>query len=66
VVTFETFSQLQVAARERVDEGVDIAPSDRDKIKQIDAAEGKVGEGSRVCLVAFCPRENPIPTQGNR
>jgi hypothetical protein len=64
VVTFETFSQLQAAARERVDEGVDIAPSDRDKIKQIDTAEGQVGEGSRVRLVAFLSEGKPHPNTG--
>lgn len=58
-VTFDTFSQLQTAAVELVDQGVDIAPSDRDKIKSIDTAEGALGEGSLVRLVAFLSEGKP-------
>jgi hypothetical protein len=64
LVTFETFSQLQTAAVGLVDEGVDISPSDRDKIKRIETAEGKVGEGSRVRLVAFLSEGKPHPNTG--
>jgi hypothetical protein len=58
-VTFDTFSQLQTAAVGLVDEGVEIAPEDRDKIKSIETAEGTLGEGSRVRLVAFLSDGTP-------
>jgi hypothetical protein len=58
-LTFETFSQLQTAAVESVDQGVDIPPAERDKIKSIETAEGTVGEGSRVRLVAFLSEGKP-------
>jgi hypothetical protein len=64
VVNFETFSQLQTAAVGLVDEGVDISPSDRDKIKRIETADGKLGEGSRVRLVAFLSEGKPHPNTG--
>ncbi|MGY4230040.1 hypothetical protein ACVMIH_007401 [Bradyrhizobium sp. USDA 4503] len=63
-VTFDTFSQLQSRAEELVDQGVDIAPSDRDKIKNIDTAEGTVGEGSLVRLVAFLSKGKPHANTG--
>jgi hypothetical protein len=63
-LTFETFSQLQSAAVELVDQGVDIPPADRDKIKSIETAEGTVGEGSRVRLVAFLSEGKPHANTG--
>jgi hypothetical protein len=63
-VTFDTFSQLQTAAVELVDQGVDIPPDDRQKIKQIPTAEGSLGEGSRVRLVAFLSEGTPHPNTG--
>jgi hypothetical protein len=63
-VTFETFSQLQNAALELVDQAVEIAPADRDKIKSIPTTEGTVGEGSRVRLVAFLSDGMPHPNSG--
>jgi hypothetical protein len=63
-VTFETFSQLQSAAVELVDQGVDITPSDREKIKSIETAEGTVGEGSLVRLVAFLSEGKPHANTG--
>ncbi|WP_284268675.1 hypothetical protein [Bradyrhizobium iriomotense] len=63
-VTFETFSQLQSAAVELVDQGAEIEPSDRDKIKSIDTAEGKLGEGSLVRLVAFLSEGKPHANTG--
>lgn len=36
------------AAVELVDEGVEIPPTERDKIKSIETTEGTAGEGSRV------------------
>jgi hypothetical protein len=63
-VTFDTFSQLQTAAVELVDEGVEIPPEDRDKIKRIDTADGSLGEGSRVRLVAFLSEGTPHPNTG--
>jgi hypothetical protein len=63
-LTFETFSQLQSAAVELVDQGVDIEPADREKIKSIETAEGTVGEGSRVRLVAFLSDGKPHPNSG--
>jgi hypothetical protein len=44
-LTFEAFSQLQSAAVELVDQGVEIDPAERDKIKSIETANGTVGEG---------------------
>jgi hypothetical protein len=63
-LTFDTFSQLQSAAVELVDEGVEIPPAERDKIKSIETAEGTVGEGSRVRLVAFLSEGNPHANSG--
>jgi hypothetical protein len=63
-LTFETFSQLQSAAVELVDQGVEIPPTERDKIKSIETAEGTVGEGSRVRLVAFLSDGTPHPNTG--
>ncbi len=63
-LTFETFSQLQSAAVELVDQGVEIPPTERDKIKSIETAEGTVGEGSRVRLVAFLSDGNPHANSG--
>jgi hypothetical protein len=37
---------LQSAAVELVDQGVEIDPAERDKIKSIETANGTVGEGS--------------------
>ena len=63
-LTFETFSQLQSAAVDLVDQGVDISPADRDQIKSIETAEGTVGEGSRVRLVAFLSEGTPHANNG--
>src|SRR6266480_2317203 len=63
-LTFDTFSQLQSAAVELVDQGVDIPPAERDKIKSIDTTEGTVGEGSRVRLVAFLSKGKPHANSG--
>jgi hypothetical protein len=62
-LTFETFSQLQSVAVESVDQGVEIPPAERDKIKSIETAEGTVGEGSRVRLVAFLSEGTPQEPQ---
>jgi hypothetical protein len=58
-LNFDTFFQLQRAAVELVDQGVEIAPSDRDKIRSIETTEGAVGEGSRVRLMAFLAAGKP-------
>lgn len=63
-LTFEAFSQLQSAAVELVDQGVEIDPAERDKIKSIETADGTVGEGSRVRLVAFLSDGTPHPNTG--
>jgi hypothetical protein len=63
-LTFDTFSQLQSAAVELVDQGVDIPPADRQMIKSIETAEGTVGEGSRVRLVAFLSEGKPHANTG--
>jgi len=63
-LTFDTFSQLQSAAVELVDQGVDIPPAERDKIKSIETTEGTVGEGSRVRLVAFLSNGKPHANSG--
>jgi hypothetical protein len=65
-LTFEAFSQLQSAAVQLVDEGVEIDPAERDKIKSksIETIDGKVGEGSRVRLVAFLSDGTPHPNTG--
>jgi hypothetical protein len=63
-LTFDTFSQLQGAAVELVDQGVDIPPEERNKIKSIETAEGIVGEGSRVRLVTFLSEGTPHPNTG--
>jgi hypothetical protein len=63
-LTFETFSQLQSAAVELVDQGVEIPPAERDKIKSIETTEGTVGEGSRVRLVAFLSDGTPHANTG--
>jgi hypothetical protein len=65
-VSFDTFSQLQNAAVELVDQGVEIEPSDREQIKSqsIDTTEGKLGEGDRVRLVAFLSKGKPHANTG--
>jgi hypothetical protein len=63
-LTFDTFSQLQSAAVELVDQSVEIPPAERDKIKSIETTEGTVGEGSRVRLVAFLSEGTPHPNTG--
>jgi hypothetical protein len=63
-LTFDTFSQLQSAAVDLVDQGVEIPPAERDKIKSIETAEGTVGEGSRVRLVAFLSEGTPHANRG--
>jgi len=63
-LTFETFSQLQSAAVELVDEGVEIPPAERNRIKSIETTEGTVGEGSRVRLVAFLSEGTPHANSG--
>jgi len=63
-LTFDTFSQLQSTAVELVDQGVEIPPAERDKIKSIETAEGTVGEGSRVRLVAFLSEGTPHANRG--
>jgi hypothetical protein len=63
-LTFDTFSQLQSAAVQLVDQGVEIEPTDRDKIKSIETTEGTVGEGSRVRLMAFLSEGKPHPNTG--
>ena len=63
-LTFDTFSQLQSAAVELVDQGVEIPPAEREKIKSIETTEGTVGEGSRVRLVAFLSEGKPHPNTG--
>lgn len=63
-LTFEAFSQLQSAAVELVDQGVEIDPAERDKIKSITTVDGTVGEGSRVRLVAFLSEGTPHPNTG--
>jgi hypothetical protein len=63
-LTFDTFSQLQSTAVELVDQGVEIPPAERDKIKSIETAEGTVGEGSRVRLVAFLSEGKPHANSG--
>jgi hypothetical protein len=63
-LTFETFSQLQTAALESVDQAVEIPPAERDKIKSIETTEGTVGEGSRVRLVAFLSDGTPHANSG--
>jgi hypothetical protein len=63
-LTFETFSQLQSAAVELVDQAVEIPPAERDKIKSIETDAGTVGEGSRVRLVAFLSEGTPHANSG--
>ncbi len=63
-LTFDTFSELQSAAVELVDQGVEIEPAERDKIKSIETAQGTVGEGSRVRLVAFLSNGKPHANTG--
>lgn len=63
-VTFDTFSQLQSAAEERVGQAGEIEPADRDKIKSIETAEGTVGERSLVRLVAFLSAGKPHANTG--
>jgi hypothetical protein len=63
-VNFDTFSQLQSAAVDLVDQGVEIEPTDRDKIKSIETTEGTIGEGSRVRLMAFLSEGKPHPNTG--
>jgi hypothetical protein len=63
-LTFDTFSQLQSAAVDLVDQGIEIPPAERDKIKSIETAEGTVGEGSRVRLVAFLSEGTPHANRG--
>jgi hypothetical protein len=63
-LTLETFSQLQSEAVKLVDQGVEIPPSDRDRIKSIQTAAGTVGEGSRVRLLAFLSKGKPHANTG--
>ena len=63
-LTFETFAQLQSAAVDLVDQGVEIAPAERDKIKSIETADATVGEGSRVRLIAFLSEGSPHANSG--
>ena len=63
-LTFDPFSQLQTAAVELVDQGIEIPPAERDKIKSIETTEGTVGEGSRVRLVAFLSDGKPHANTG--
>jgi hypothetical protein len=63
-LNFDIFSQLQSAAVELVDQGVEIAPSDRHKIRSIETTEGAVGEGSRVRLMAFLAAGKPHANTG--
>jgi hypothetical protein len=63
-LTFDTFSQLQSAAVELVDQSVEIEPTERNKIKSIETTEGTVGEGSRVRLIAFLSEGKPHPNTG--
>jgi hypothetical protein len=63
-LTFDTFSQLQTAAVDLVDQSVEIEPADRDKIKSIETTEGTLGEGSRVRLVAFLSEGKPHANTG--
>jgi hypothetical protein len=63
-LTFDTFSQLQSAAVDLVDQGVEIPPAERDQIKSIETTEGTVGEGSRVRLVAFLSEGTPHANSG--
>jgi hypothetical protein len=63
-LTFDTFSQLQNAAVELVDQGAPIEAADREKIKSIETTEGMVGEGSRVRLVAFLSEGSPHANTG--
>jgi hypothetical protein len=63
-LTFDTFSQLQSVAVELVDQGDDIPPAEREKIKSIEITEGTVGEGSRVRLVAFLSEGKPHANSG--
>jgi hypothetical protein len=63
-LTFDTFSQLQSAAVELVDQGVEIPPAERNQIKSIETTEGTVGEGSRVRLVAFLSEGKPHANNG--
>jgi len=63
-LTFETFSQLQSAAVELVDQGVEIPAEERGKIKSIETAEGTIGEGSLVRLIAFLSEGKPHANTG--
>jgi len=63
-LTFETFSRLQSAALDLVDQSVEIPPNERDKIKSIETNEGTVGEGSRVRLVAILSKGRPHANSG--
>jgi hypothetical protein len=63
-LTFETFSKLQTAAVDLVDQGVDIPAAEREKIKSLETAEGTVGEGARVQLVAFLSEGKPHANSG--
>ena len=65
-LTFETFAQLQSAAVDLVDQGVEIAPAERDKIKSIETADATVGEGSRVRLIAFLSEGSPHANSGDQ
>jgi hypothetical protein len=63
-LTFDTFSQLQTAAVDLVDQSVEIEPADREKIKSIETTEGTLGEGSQVRLVAFLSEGKPHANTG--
>jgi hypothetical protein len=64
LLTFDSFSQLQTAAEQSVDQGVDIDPAAREALKSIEITEGTVGEGSRVSLVAFLSIGKPHANTG--
>jgi len=63
-LTFKSFSQLQSSAQAIVDQGVEIEPEQRKQIKEIQLAEGTVGEGSLVRLIAFLSKGTPHANSG--
>jgi hypothetical protein len=64
LLTFDSFSQLQTAAEQLVDQGVEIDPTAREALKNIEITGGTVGEGSRVSLVAFLSIGKPHANTG--
>lgn len=64
IVNFKAFSELQTDAVGLVDQGVDISPDDRKKIKSIETSQGVLGEGLRVRLLAFLSEGNPHANTG--